>query len=600
MATIPTSRMTIPTVYVGAQGLDANPEIQSSARVQQLLSAKRKQLVKKEEAEAREAVARRAIAQQSQSDELVQAPQDLAYRYQQVFESKAETLYANQVIGEAAKVREDIAAENEFDAAGFAQGWNAYMHGQIEALVEAEVAPDIIMQTRNALNEAGLARQSQIESATAARAQREAAFEFRTGMLDLRDTAGTKLYTKPDEEYLYNSMAVWEARVQDGVQTGYLTPLQGASMIRDGRQGMISNFVTGAFDRALANGQVGRARGLVRALRAGRWFTNMKQGRKLADSLASRIEARVSAVAGARQDIAGDALDRIRRLRDVAENGGPVSLEDETAQTAIHYIEAYGTPEQKRDLAQTMTGIKVYTALSGASGGLTPEQMSGQLGAVRQMYLNGQVSETVYDYAANYVQDWQEDVATARQTGNIKSLVPTPWGADPEARLQDAKRAVQTAGAPKSQITLFSDDEIKAVSDRYQDAVDAEARVTAVNELYAQVPEGFEQQVSRRVADTPIGAAFAAMSQNLESGQFLVETAAQGATLPSDIRSRIDIEDNQVIDSKVMETATIMAQGNATLRNSIYSFLLDSVRGIAANNLDGDPREAVEDRKSVV
>src|SRR5699024_1099573 len=109
------------------------------------------------------------------------------------------------------------------------------------------------MQTRNALNEAGLARQSQIESATAAHAQRMAAFEFRSGMLDLRDSAGSHLYTKPDEEYLYNSMAVWEARVQDGVATGYITPLQGASMVRDGRQGMIENFVTGAFDGALAH-----------------------------------------------------------------------------------------------------------------------------------------------------------------------------------------------------------------------------------------------------------------------------------------------------------------------------------------------------------
>lgn len=597
MATIPTSRQSIPTVYVGAQGFNAinGPEIQSSQRVQSLLAAERKQLVQQEETEAVEAVARRAAAQQLQSEGLVQTPQDLATRYQQVFEDKAETLYANQVIGEAAKVREDLAAENEFDAAGFAQGWNAYMHGQIEGLRESEVAPDIIQQTWLVLNEAGLTRQSQIESATAARSQRMAGFEYRSSMLNFRDTAGSHLYTKPDEEYLYNAMEVWENRVQDGVLTGYLTPLQGASMIRDGRQGMINNFVTGAFDGALTHGQVGRARGIVRSLRAGRWFTSMKQGRKLADSLASRVEARMSSVVSARRDIAGEALDRVQRLRDVAENGGPVSLDSETAQTAIHYIEAYGTPEQKQDLAQTMTGIKVYTALDGASGGLTPEQMSGQLGAVRQMYLNGQVSETVYDYASSYVQDWQEDVATARQTGNIKALAPTSWGAPPEVRLQDAKRAVQTAGAPKSQITLFSDDEVGAVSDRYQGAVDAEARVDAVDELYAQVPAGFEQQVSRRVADTPVGPAFAAMSQNLESGRFLVSTAAQGAALPSDIRSRIDIGDVQVADSKIMETATIMAQGNATLRNSIYSFLLDSVRGIAANNLDEDPRAAVQE-----
>lgn len=594
MAIIPTSRIDIPTVYVGARGLDASPEVQSSVRVQKLLAAKRKQLLVQEEAEAEEAVARRAITNQLASPgELSQTPEDLAARYQQVYEAKAETLYANQVIGEAAKVREDIAAENEFDSAGFAKGWNAYMHGQIEGLTNSRVSPDIIMQTRNALNEAGLARQAQIEEATAARAQRVAGLEFRQGMLDLRDTAGTHLYTKPDEEYLYNAMGVWEARVEDGVQTGYLTPLQGANMIRDGRQRMIGNFATGVFQQALSAGQVGRARGVVKSLRAGRWYSNMKKGRQLADALANQLDARMSAVQAARTDRAGQVLDHMERLLDVAEAGGGVSLSEQ--EEAIQFIEAYGSTEQKRDLVQTMNGIKVYTVNSDAVATMSVNQLDANRANLTDVYKAGGLSETTYDHAVSQIDKRSQQIAEAKQSGDIKSLVPTPLGASPEQRVEDAWLSAHIAGVDPKQVSLYEDDQLKSVSEQFDSAVNPEDRTAIASEFFQSVPEAYKGQVSRRLADRPIGPAIAFMRRDLESGQYLTTMAARGDTLPSAMSQQIDIEKNEVIDSQIRETAAIIAGGNPQLFDASYAYLVDAVRGSAANYLEQmeDPRNAV-------
>lgn len=573
---IPLSQQDVPTVYVGARGFASNAsavEIPENERVQGLLTAARERLWKQQEQKAMASVKRRAAQAQTQSEELVDTPQGLAPRYQQAYEAKAETLYASQVLTEATEVREDLAQQNEFDAGGFAQGWNAYMHGQINGLVEAGVAPERITETRTALNAAGLQRQAQIEEATEARNKSMAAFEYRKGLTKFYNSATSRLYNKPDEELFHTMLDAAESQITAGVESGFLTPLQGASRVNETHNAMASSIATGTFRQALTSGDIGQARGVIRAVRGGKWFASTAQAQQTADQMASTLEARLAEVQNQRSSVANSARNQLQRYYDVAANGGQVDMEQ--AKDSLRTVLVYGSPEAQKQARSQFHALNSYMNVSSSIQHMAYGSVDQLIGKLDQQYAQGTYDQSEYEDIRGLLENRKGAIQTARQENDVARFLPD----DPTK--QDYQRIQKVTGQTPS---LFSADKRSQMENTLQNATSPDE----VLGVYSGVLErsqtvGMNGMTAARTIRNPrLSAGTAMLYLNPGVGTDIITAAYEGRSLSSEESQQVTISQAQFDDSKIYEVSGVVAQSDPDVRTQTVSILQNAVKGIAA------------------
>lgn len=551
-------------------------------KLQKMLSERRQQLWQRREAQAQEAVRRRAIQAQSDSEGLVESPENLAARYQQTYERQAEALYATQITNEAQGTLNRLSQENRFDPEGFTAEWSQYTNQTVQQLSEAQVAPDLVESTLNTLMSYGVQTRLQIKDAAFARHQRVQSYNYRTGMDKTRSTAVEHLLKAPNEETLLQSRHQWVARVEAGVSTGYLTPTQGLNLRNEGLRAMTTAYVRGRFNEAMGAGDIDLAHQVIRGLKNGRWFSSISVGRNVAGALASQLASQQQAVRAVLDQRVDKSVTQLQRRKEIAQSGETIIPKDSPEVThSMQVIRRYGTPEQQKEADQVLRATQVYAITQKNMGNRAPAEIQNLQDTVTAKYRSGKIEESVFEDFIQASNDRLQDISEAKQDNNVKMLTDTPVGAPAEDRLADIRHAARIAGVNPDSVKAYSADERHRFVDNYNAADSIEERLSIVNTVVEGTPADYIQSVKTTLADTGLGASMALLMANPEAGRVISTLAAQGRELPE--QQAVDIPEYAVQGSKMYETATQLADGMPVLRSKLITTFKQSVEGLAAN-----------------
>lgn len=272
------------------------------------------------------------------------------------FESRAQTVYEQQLRTEATATATTLLRENMLNPEGFEQSWNAYTEGKLKALQDD---PATAAQVGVALADMGVQKRTAIENNVFDRTQAEISVELFASYKKEQDQVLDQILTYPNEAFVVEQIAFLREHISELDESGVLTPKQIGDLEMQLNDSLYGAYMEGAIRESLEAGDMATLQTLHNDLQRGAYFEDNQQALRFAARIASSMGGDVSrGEINAFQDVGRVVLDRVQKGIIVT------SEEMDRLDEAFSFLQAFGTPEDQRTFLQNYIGVALTQQLA--------------------------------------------------------------------------------------------------------------------------------------------------------------------------------------------------------------------------------------------
>lgn len=594
MAKIPLAQERV--VFSGAQFRQAQTQDVSQPMVE-VLNQWGNQRREEFERKTAERVASTAARQQQEAglDSLAAPPDRWAAGYQEAFNNQAKAVFASNLTLDMNRTARELSREHGDDPAAFAESWNAYMVGTLEPLEESD--PAAAQEAREALDTTGMQVQFKIEDALEDKAHKMAQASFLQDMdQQIVELQNALLHGGTEEDLAAYTEGIADLAMS-GVEAGFLTGTQAASLTSEARTRGAEELAHGLFNKAIAAGDVGGARGVIQQAKAGVWFDDNPHGRRTAARLEKELKSMLSAGESARKESTVRAFRTVNSMLALQQATGESVMSRPELRESVEFIQIYGNENDQDRLQRALTGLFFREQLGGQFDTLSDQELEAAEAALAAA-APGLSSDDVSGITG-LIADRRDELAEARQ--DLDPLRVGPPVALPEnirsdsdaaalfQELETRRGAVSRAlGVSKDALGFWSKEDERAIQDRYQSQLaqgDIEAAM-ATQEMFflpAQGDPARQIALAMSAEDPDFAAAMAANAVvGPEIGAQLWTKAIQGREADPGFQ---DVARDLLASNKVQRDlrakARALSSGNPAVRDAVYNLLADAYTGVA-------------------
>ena len=594
------------------QAPTTEPEALTFDRIQQSLGRWQERLWERGEQEAMETQQDRAAMAQEElgTEGIAQPDENLARRYQQAFEQRAQDIYNEQLRLDTQRTAAELRRNHWNDPEGFQNAWQEYRDTQRETIREQDpVLADDVGRYLDAFGNENFQKLMDNQHARERAAQKS---DYVRIIEERQADMANTLLNEPDEEEYWGFLADIERDLDEAVESGILGAQEAAQLRGRNRVRMTGEYVRGTFRESLRNQDIGGARAVVESLRRGKWFEDNDRARALANELQQQLGGLEES---ANTDVSRE-LGRLSRGLNATQRGQEVSIDE--LMPSVEFVFEHGNPNQQEQARTRLNAI----ALTQEVKPYVEETPITELGALKRNILTqwedlpASALTLMDDVIDSRVQEINEAVDRGDWLGVAGDVGFERWADriaasdNPAQEIGEFRAELEGRRARAEHITemdapvgmgLFSQAEANDAASRFQDALNNDRMDAADNILTTYMGVYAGQPLEATAAALRLGdesgdmftAAMLTQFGEVDDVTDMLALSREGRAVDrSSVRNRVNIHEEDLDrNDAIVRAMDALSMGRPQLRSRIRGAMENIM--FAEADRTGDRREAL-------
>ncbi len=317
------------------------------------------------EEDANQRVRRRALkAQQAEGPgSLVDAPADMARRFQKVYREQALGVLQAQTEADTATRIAELRREHRDNPEGFHQAFQSFSEEYTEQI--NEVDPEAGFGIEQYLSRKGDSAYQQLMDAKFERDRQRMNQDAVAAVQDFQAAKTNELLDDPGEANFYDAIDEFEVLLDTQFNEGLIDRAQYYKLLESGKIDLATNYVWGEFNEAIALEDLKTARSLIDGLLyRGEWFDHNDRARALGRQLQKQLQGMLGAQDQNANQMASVFRDQIKHAAGAARAGTPVDPSRYADSGKLAHAIEYSTPVEQQRLMRDFAEIQLHSSVA--------------------------------------------------------------------------------------------------------------------------------------------------------------------------------------------------------------------------------------------
>lgn len=519
-------------------------------------------------------------------------------QYQEAYRKQAESVFLAALDLDAAQAESQLSEQFADDPDGFAGAWNSYMQGKIEPIEQDHPEGAVAVHMR--LDERGMRAMQVLQENAAKKARIAMQAEFLDTVNGVMAKTQDALLRGGDEGLFATHIQEMDQLASHGVESGLITPEQGERIRSNARNKGAEELAYGRFNAAMASGDVGGAKGVIRQLQSGVWFDDNPKGRAVADRLQRELDSMLDGVAAQQERTVTEAFRTLDAIR-ATPHEFRAGLDSPAATEAIRTIEQYGKPNDLDKLRRFAVGFELDNQLGDRRNQMSQEEVIGAIRDISDLApdMNREDVSAMTGSLFSRLEEIRKavdnnDPLAVVKPSRIEPPVDMSGQIDPAFIANRRQLAARIHNASVSAMPVWTKDEIDQARRMYSDATragDTDRANDVMNNLLSPGRDTGQMVGIAMQAEIPEFASAAMLHSVLggDAASQLMTFSEQGRMADKAVSK--DARDNlSGVDDVITRAAQALSFGDPALRDSTYNVLANAYVGMALAQPDKSAR----------